>query len=249
MGSRTSVHPGPGEIPGSASAPSADAPFSRIPLLKHRLASGRRRWRGWRLDRRARSIIDTIDPARFEEIRARYRDVNPAPGSSKYLEIERWMRIAVRRALDMGLHRQRGYDILDLGTGCGYFPYVCRRYGHRPSAIDLADDPLYNEMVDLLGIQRSSFAIEAGVRLPRFETRFDWVTAFMICFNNHGRDDLWGPEEWSFFLRDLRENLLKPGGRVLLQLNPAADGRFMSPEVASVFATAGASMANGVVRL
>ncbi len=217
--------------------------------MKHLLASGRRRWRNWRLDRRTRSVIDTIDPARFEEIRTRYRDVDPVPGSSKYLEIERWMRTAVRWALDMHLHRGRPCDVLDLGTGCGYFPYVCRQYGHRARALDLDDNDLYNEMIDLLGIERSPFAIEAGVPLPPLELRFDWVTGFMVCFNNHGREDLWGADEWSFFLRDVRENLLKPDGHLLLQLNPERDGRFMSPDVEKAFASAGATVHNGVVRI
>lgn len=201
------------------------------------------------MDRRATAIIGSIDADRFEAIRARYHDTDPAPGSSKYLDLQRWIRVAVGRARGMNLHRRPACDVLDLGTGCGYFPFVCRHYRHRPLALDLGDNDLYNEMIELLGIDRRSCAIEAGVPLPRFETRFDWVTGFMICFNNHGRDDLWGPTEWEFFLSDVQGNLLKPGGRLLLEFNPDREGRSLSPEIEKTFVRAGASVRGGQVRL
>jgi SAM-dependent methyltransferase len=149
----------------------------------------------------------------------------------------------------MELHRRRTCDVLDLGTGCGYFPFVCRHYGHRALALDLESNELYNEMIELLGIDRRPCTIEAGVPLPRFETRFDWVTGFMVCFNNHYRDDPWGPAEWEFFLRDVLDNVLKPDGRLLLELNPGRDDGFISPEVEKVFVRAGASVRGGTVRL
>jgi SAM-dependent methyltransferase len=210
---------------------------------------GRTCLRAWRLDRRAAPIIDGIDADRFEAIRARHRDADPDPGSSKYLDLRVWVRVAVGRALGMDLHRRGTCDVLDLGTGCGYFPLVCRHFGHRARALDLADNALYNEMIELLRIDRTPCAIVPGVPLPRFETRFDWVTGFMVCFNNHERDDLWGPAEWEFFLEDVREHQLKPGGQLHLELNPERDGRFMTPEVERVFVRAGASVRGGTVRV
>ena len=153
------------------------------------------------------------------------------------------------RAHGMRLHRRRDCDVLDLGTGCGYFPFVCRHYGHRAQALDLADNALYNEMIELLRIDRRPCAIAAGVPLPALETRFDWVTGFMVCFNNHDRDDLWGPAEWGFFLDDVLHHQLKPGGQLHLELNPERDGRFMTPEIERVFVHAGASVRGGTVRL
>jgi SAM-dependent methyltransferase len=213
------------------------------------LESGLERWRTRHVARRARAIIRTIDAARFTAIRARYRDADPDPGSSKYLDLETWVPMAVGRAHAMNLHRSRGCDVLDLGTGCGYFPLVCRHYGHRPITLDLESDSLYNEMIEFLGIDRRPFAIRAGMPLPVFETRFDWVTAFMICFNNHARRDLWGPAEWEFFVRDVVDHVLKPGGRLFLEFNPEPDGRYMSPQIERVFARAGASVRGNLVML
>jgi hypothetical protein len=217
--------------------------------MRHLFERSLDRWRMRRLDRCASRVIDRIDAERFAAIRARYRESDPDPGSSKYLDLQSWTRVAVGRARGLKLHRRSPCDVLDLGTGCGYFPLVCRHYGHRALALDLADNDLYNEMIELLGIDRRPFAIRARVPLPRFETRFDWVTAFMICFNNHKRDDVWGPAEWEFFVRDVVDHLLKPGGGLLLQFNPERDGSFMSREVEQVFVRAGASVGGGSVRL
>jgi hypothetical protein len=46
-------------------------------------------------------MIDEVDSVRFESIRARYAGVDPKPGSSKYLDIEHWMRVAVCQALHL----------------------------------------------------------------------------------------------------------------------------------------------------
>jgi hypothetical protein len=217
--------------------------------MRQWIEQGRERVRTWRLDRRAAPILARIDPARFAAIRARYGDTDPDPGSSKYLDLRPWLRIAVGRALGLELDRTPTCDVLDLGTGCGYFPLVCRHYGHRARALDLDDNALYNEMVDLLQIDRRLCAIEAGVPLPALGRRFDWVTGFMVCFNNHKRDDLWGPSEWEFFLDDVRGNLLKPGGQLHLELNPEEDGSYVTPEVERLFVSAGGWVRNGIVRV
>jgi len=217
--------------------------------MKRWIARSRARVRTWQLDRRAAPILAGIDAPRFAAIRARYGDADPDPGWSKYLDLRAWMRVAVERALRLALDRNPACDVLDLGTGCGYFPLVCRHYGHRPRALDLDDNGLYNEMVKLLQIDRRPCAIAAGVPLPELGTRFDWVTGFMVCFNNHNRDDLWGPSEWKFFLDDVRGRLLKPGGHLHLELNHEHDGSFMTPEVERVFVSAGGSVRGGVVRV
>jgi len=206
-------------------------------------------WGAWRLDRCAAPILGGIDARRFESIRARFREADPDPGSSKYLDLRAWLRVAVGRARGLGLHRRPACDLLDLGSGCGYFPLVCRHYGHRARALDLDTNALYNEMIELLEIDRGVVAIEAGVPLPAFDTRFDWVTGFMVCFNNHDREDLWGPPEWEFFVRDVVDHLLAPGGQLHLELNPERDGRFATPEIERVFARAGGTVRGGVVRV
>src|SRR5437667_4813450 len=42
-------------------------------------------------------VIETIDPARFEQIRGRYAVANPGADWPKYLDLDRWIEINIRR--------------------------------------------------------------------------------------------------------------------------------------------------------
>lgn len=55
--------------------------------------------------------------------------------------------------------------------------------------------------------------------MPADLGRFDLVTAYRCQFNyNPARKRLWTVDEWAFFFDDLRQNVLKPGGRFVLKL-------------------------------
>jgi hypothetical protein len=62
--------------------------------------------------------------------------------------------------------------------------------------------------------------IEPKEPLPAAELgRFDLVTSFRAQFNfNSDEKRLWNLDEWAFFLDDLRDHVLKPGGRFALKL-------------------------------
>jgi hypothetical protein len=93
----------------------------------------------WELPR----VLRSVDMTRFSQIQARYRDEAPYPGHSKYLDITAEMRRALYNAYELGLHRPPPRTVLDLGTGCGYFPYVCNYFGHTAVAVDLDVVPMY----------------------------------------------------------------------------------------------------------
>ncbi len=171
-------------------------------------------------------ILRSADMTGFEQLRAKYRDASPDPGYSKYLDIETGMRRALYSVYDLGLHQSCPKSILDLGTGCGYFPYICNYFGHAAVALDLDVVPMYNELTQFLRLDRRVSAVRAFQNLPDLGRRFDVVTAFAICFNNHDKPDLWGPDEWLFFLKDLAANKLTADGRVLLKLNQETDGSY-----------------------
>jgi hypothetical protein len=64
----------------------------------------------------------------------------------------------------------------------------------------------------------------------------------MICFNGHKSDKLWQIPEWEFFLDDLAERQLKPGGQICLELNREYDGSLYTPELREYFETRGAEI-------
>src|SRR5437867_12599674 len=129
-------------------------------------------------------VIETIDPARFEQIRGRYAVANPGADWPKYLDLDRWIEINIRRIREIELDLTRPKRILDLGCGAGYFLHIAQLLGHKGLGLDVDYLPMFAEITRLLGVRRVISRIEPSTPLPDLGGRFDLITAFMICFNN-----------------------------------------------------------------
>jgi SAM-dependent methyltransferase len=184
-------------------------------------------------------VIETIDPIAFEQIRQRYAASDPTEDWRKYLNLDRWIGINIRRIREIELDLARRKRILDLGCGAGYFLYVARLLGHRGFGLDLDRIPMFAEITSLLGVRRVIQRIQPFRPLPDLGGKFDLITAFMICFNGHRRPNLWGVTEWNFFLDDIAKHLA-PRGRVWLELNRETDGTLYTPELQEFFQKRGA---------
>ncbi len=186
-----------------------------------------------------RRVIETIDPEGFEHIRQRYAVANPGADWPKYLDLDRWIEINIRRIRELELDLSRPKRILDLGCGAGYFLYIAQLLGHRGIGLDMDRVAMFRDITRLLGVRRVVQRIDALRPLPDFGQKFDLITAFMICFNNHKMPDLWKVPEWDFFLEDLAK-YLRPRGRVWLELNQEYDGTFYTSELKEFFQKRGA---------
>jgi SAM-dependent methyltransferase len=186
-------------------------------------------------------VIETIDPVKFEQIRRRYAVADPGADWPKYLDLKRWIRVNIRRIRQLELDLSRPRRILDLGCGAGYFLYIAQLLGHSGLGLDMDRLPMFREITRLLDVHRVVQRIQAFRPLPSFGQRFDVITAFMVCFNNHKMPGLWGVPEWDFFLDDLAKHL-KPRGRVWLELNQEYDGTFYTPELREFFKSRGAKI-------
>ena len=144
--------------------------------------------------------------------------------------------------LDWGTEKR----VLDLGAGAGYFPYICKWFGHEPTALDLPTPAMFGEMTALLGVPRVVWRIEPYESLPASLHGFDLITAFRVCFNGHNSKSLWGAREWTFFLDDL-ESRLNPGGRIHFGFNRERDGEPFPADVRSLFLERGARIEHGQV--
>src|SRR5437773_1128609 len=184
-------------------------------------------------------VIETIDPVGFQRIRQRYAVANPGADWPKYLDLERWIGINIRRIRQTELDLARPKRILDLGCGAGYFLYISQLLGHSGLGLDMDRLSMFREVTRLLAVRRIVQRIEAFRPLPDFGQKFDLITAFMICFNNHKMPDLWKVPEWEFFLDDLAKHLT-PRGRIWLELNQEYDGSFYTPELKEFFKKRGA---------
>jgi SAM-dependent methyltransferase len=186
-------------------------------------------------------VIETIDPAGFEQIRQRYAVENPGADWPKYLDLDRWIEINIRRIREIELDLSRPRRILDLGCGAGYLLYIAQLLGHSGVGLDIDRLPMFREITRLLGVRRVVQRIEAFRPLPDLGRKFDLITAFMICFNDHKMPGLWKVPEWEFFLDDLAKHLT-PRGRVWLELNQEYDGTFYTPELKEFFQKRGATI-------
>jgi SAM-dependent methyltransferase len=186
-------------------------------------------------------VVETIDPRGFEQIRQRYAVEGPTADWPKFLDLERWIDINIRRIREIEIDLMRPKRILDLGCGTGYFLYIAQLLGHQGLGVDLDELPMFGDLTRLLGVRRVIWQINAFDPLPDALGKFDLITAFLICFNRHKQTNVWGVPEWEFFLDDLAKHLT-PRGRVWLELNQEYDGTFYTPDLKEFFQQRGAKI-------
>jgi SAM-dependent methyltransferase len=183
-----------------------------------------------KVDHCYRSILASWDQEAFIQRFRAYWTPFPCAESAKFLDLNVWFREAVLRYFWTGIARMPGpLRILDIGAGTGFFLEVCRQRGHQVTALDLDTDPLYNECIEFFKLERVIHRIQPGQPLPQWPGKFDVVTAFLTCFDELENGMPWRPEDWSYFLEDLKSKIV-PNGRVIIKfnLNPRAK-EFYSP--------------------
>lgn len=189
-------------------------------------------------------ILDDIDWLQFRDLRHKYPYQPGSPQINRFEDIVYWIDINVERAQDLWLDRTPPLRILDLGSGAGYFLYVCKYFGHEVLGFDTDSEPLFGATTQLLGVPRLIGRIARQTPLPDLGQKFDLVTGHRICFHRIGkvRDGVeWSPTDWKFFIDDIRSRFLEPNGRLLLDFNPRPNGSsFFTPELRKFFASEGA---------
>lgn len=152
-------------------------------------------------------------------ISSKYKLENPGESYQKYLDFDLWIYECMLRFYRLNLHNlSHKINILDLGTGAGYFPYICRFYGHNVESIDILDNEMYNKIINAFGLRRYGQYIKYNSSLVTLN-RYDFITAFMICFNEHKKTNLWHIIEWETFLANIKINNLSTNGQIYLSFN------------------------------
>ncbi len=190
---------------------------------------------------RPRLLLAKIDQERLRDIQSRY--ASSASRYVKYADAERWLKRNIPRIRQLQLDRSGPKEILDLGCGAGFFLFIAKELGHSGSGLDVGDYPVCNELVDLFGVERKVWRIQPFEPLPDFGRKFDLITAFSTAFHRSADKSVaWGTSEWIFFLDDLFERQLKPGGQIFFDINSGKDKRFFPPAVRELFARRGAEI-------
>jgi SAM-dependent methyltransferase len=199
------------------------------PAARSRLVERKRKMR-------VEDLLAQLDQKELEGIRLRYEDGTDSIWS-KYLDARKWLGRNIDYAKRFGWILNPPRDTLDLGCGAGYFLFVMRQLGSNVLGLDL-EDPIFNDILRVLQIERVPFRITRQEKLPDFGARkFDVITAWMICFNNYDRDDtIWGPRDWDYLLNDLAEKLT-PDGRIVFYFNSQQRRKIHTPEIWKYFAS------------
>jgi SAM-dependent methyltransferase len=199
-------------------------------------------------------LLAKIDQDRLAALQARSHSLSSDSPTlwrhySKYFDVTKHLQLNIQRAQDLDLHRLPPQEILDIGCGGGFFLFVAQSLGHRGLGLDVRGIPVFDDLIDLLGINRLEFRVTGLEMLPDLGRKFDLITAFATAFHG-GREDpwRWGAPEWDFFLANLKR-LLKPGGRIFLDLNAAYNGEYHTPEILEVLLRHGAMIERNSVLL
>jgi SAM-dependent methyltransferase len=184
------------------------------------------------------SFLANIDSKRLREIQRCHSESTDR--YVKYANVEHWLKINLPRVEELNLDHSVPKQILDLGCGAGFFLFLIKQFGHSGIGLDVGDYPLSNELIELFGIERLTWRIQAFEPLPDLGRQFDLITALSAAFNrNQDETRGWTADEWQFFLNDLDRHL-KPGGQILLEINSGKDKRYYPAEIREFFLKRGA---------
>lgn len=164
------------------------------------------------------SLLDGLDLSALEAISRSAADIKP---TNKFANYSTRISKAWKQVRWLNLNQSPPLHILDIGMGSGYFLFVCQRLGHSGVGLDRPGFPVWKKVHEWLGVQSVDHMVTPNTPLPALG-RFDLVTAFYCPFNylDSGKR-FWTLAEWSFFFDHLRDDVLKPSGRVAFELKGA----------------------------
>ena len=202
--------------------------------------------RGWRRAQRSifrvplKPMLAQIDWDRAREIQQRY--ANSTAGYAKYADIEPWLRLNRERVQDLNLHRSAPKRVLDLGCGGGFFLFILKSLGHSVVGLDIDRVPLFGELLELFGVRRVVYKIDAFEPLPDLGQQFDWVTAFSANFYlYHPAKKRSGNGGMGFFFARFTAS---PGAgrKSFLTQSLLPKRRYYTPEIRDLFLSRGADV-------
>lgn len=144
----------------------------------------------------------------------------------KYTDFERYLVINLRRIYRLGLQNSKPIRILDIGSGAGFFCWLCKQYGHEVHGLDVPGIEIFDYLTSAFTIPRTTFYIEPEVPMPKPDYAFDLIVSFAICFHELQNNNRWDRNHWLYFLEDIKKNFAHPGTKMHLFFNDHPYGDF-----------------------
>jgi len=153
-----------------------------------------------------------------------YKYINPVFTKKKHKPGYIDEKIILYLSADLHTEKYKNSDILDIGTGTGYFPFICNTLGHTSSGLDIGGQPIFDKVCEILNVNVTIFKIEKFKPFVNTGLKYDLITAHRTCFNCHKEEGLWDVEEWMYFINDIFTNHLKNNGRLYINFNKEKKG-------------------------
>jgi SAM-dependent methyltransferase len=199
------------------------------------------------------SLVSKVDFGGLERLAERHGRTRGfaggVDGPLKSIDCAFWLYQKLMRAGTIGLLERRKMRVLDIGMGGGHFSLVCQRFGHDVYGLDIFH-PVYEDVCALLGVRRIDHRVHINCPLPNLGGKFDIITAFATQFDLDG-ERLWDAADWIRFLERLRNEGLKPNGRVYFEINqgwdPKTETYFGKPYLSEVAEKFGGTFTRGKI--
>ncbi len=207
------------------------------------------------ITRDAKRFIQLVDSEGIKRVQDKYASQSRADNPwVRFVYPEVNMPREAFRAHRYGMCKGGGKKLrlLDLGTGPGYFCFVCSHYGHEAIGVDI-DVPILARVANVLGVDRRLWPISREGSTPPFSGKFDVITAFQIGFDGTVGEEPspWSAEDWDRFLSYLLPNHLADGGRVVITgvRSCLKDSKFYDEEVVKLLKSRGAKVGYGKIEI
>lgn len=106
------------------------------------------------------------------------------------------------------LYKRHNMKIFDIGSGFGYFPWLCKRIGHDVICSDIHVD-LYDRVREFLGLEGVRLRVVPLEKL-QIEGKFDMISALKCSFHDM-QGKKWGRKIWRHFYKECVHHLNKKG--------------------------------------